>query len=325
MAKMNSSDELKSQISEIIEQVKSQILKVIENFTSESLKESDNKQLLIKSEIRNLLIEILNNFSEDEIITNTIDSETELKLENYEEHHNQTNILNKGNNIADDIEGLLNKSVETCRNVDVDVNTTSIIESTLDLPDGLNSKNTTTPISPAVLLNDIGRTDTFEIKSPNNDSYVIPSTIESNENFPNSKIIQKFMKKLDNHQNKLSTMCTEFMDMKMQFQKDVNQNCLSEKSKIKSPSLTITPLKRNSTLNITPKLGTSSRRSISFSSVSVRKSSNLTANTTILAAREKIRKGYEMKKDDKNTNSIPKNPKYANVQSTIPKPTPKRK
>lgn len=40
MAKMNSSDEFKSQISEIIEQVKSQILKVIENFTSESLKGS---------------------------------------------------------------------------------------------------------------------------------------------------------------------------------------------------------------------------------------------------------------------------------------------
>lgn len=57
----------------------------------------------------------------------------------------------------------------------------------------------------------------------------------------------------------------------------------------------------------------------------MRKSSNLTANTTILAAREKIRKGYEMKKDDKNSNSIPKNPKYANVQSTIPKPMPKRK
>lgn len=86
----------------------------------------------------------------------------------------------------------------------------------------------------------------------------------------------------------------------------------------KSPTPSIKYLKQSAVLTSSPKLGSSARRSISFSSVTDRKkSSNFNTTSTLLNARDKIRSALQNKKD---TNPIPRNPKYANVQSTIPKP-----
>lgn len=60
------------------------------------------------------------------------------------------------------------------------------------------------PLSPIVLLNDVGRTDTFEIKSPSDNNNLLPPAIsETKKNLPDGKTIQEFLKKLDYHENKL--------------------------------------------------------------------------------------------------------------------------
>ncbi|XP_043463766.1 uncharacterized protein LOC122499458 isoform X2 [Leptopilina heterotoma] len=306
----------------VSEEFKSQILKIIENFATKNLEESEHEKWLTKWEIREILNEIERDYLEEKIETDTIDNETKasiVEMESLEDLFNQTS------SFLNDLESFMNKTEEKCRNIEVDVNTTAIIEPPLEFTDELNATNTKMPISPIVLLNDVGRTDTFEIKSPGDTNNLLPPTItENKKNLPDGKTIQEFMKKLDYHENKLFNIYTEFKEMKGQFQKDVKQTKSGSQNLKKSPTPSITYLKKSAALTSSPKLGSSARRSISFSSVTDRKkSSNFNTTSTLLNAREKIRSALQNKKD---TNPIPRNPKYANVQSTIPKAfVPKKK